>query len=304
MKTPNLATISAMTEEDARKYLERVRWPRGPVCVKCGAFEKIYPLTGAKCRPGLYKCGSCKRQFTVTVGTIFHRSKVGLRLWIMAFHLVCSSKKGISALQLQRNLGLGSYKTAWFMAHRIRHAMRSEPLRSKLKGTVESDETWVGGKPRKNAPNKPKSERKTPVVVLIERDGRARSKPVTYVNAWTVREYLRDNVDPSAEIRTDESNVYLGVHKDFVGHETTNHSKGEYLRGNGIHSNGAESYFALLKRGVHGTFHHVSRTHLHRYCDEFSFRWSTRKVSDGERMDVALKAGDGKRLTYQDTKAG
>lgn len=248
------------------------------------------------------------------VGTVMEDSHITYRQWIQAFHSMCSHKKGVSALQLQRNLGLGSYRTAWHLAHRIRFAMQEGPLAGALKGIVEVDETWVGGKPGKSKKDKdgkiilnqkgfgPNGTNKTPVVALIERDGRARSGPVEYVCAKTLKDAIRENVDKTSTIMTDESKCYKGIGKEFEGgHESVNHSAGEYSKGEGnvITTNSAESYFALLKRGVHGTFHHISKKHLSRYCDEFSFRWSNRKKTDGERTEMAVSGIEGKRLPYK-----
>ena len=295
----SLITIAKMTEDQAREHLESLRWPEGPVCPHCECGDRVYALLGKSHRKGLYKCGACRKQFTVTVGTVMHRSKISLQKWIMAFHLICSSKKGISALQLQRNLDLGSYQTAWHMAHRIRSAMQEEPMAELLQGTVEVDETYVGGKSRKGVKGRG-SERKTPVLVLVERDGRARSHKVERVNAKELKGAIREQVDPQARIMTDEWRSYRGIGKEFAGgHETVNHGSGEYSRGD-VNTNSAESYFALLKRGVHGTFHSVSKKHLDRYCGEFAFRWSQRKVSDGERAQAAMKRVGGKRLEYKE----
>lgn len=298
-----LAQAAKLNEDEAREYLEGIRWPNGPVCAHCGESERIYDLQGDAHRPGLYKCGACRKQFTVTVGTVMHRSKIGLDKWVLAFHLMCSSKKGISALQLQRNLGLGSYKTAWHMAHRIRLAMKEDPLSSKLNGTVETDETYVGGKSRKGRRGRG-SERKTAVLALIERDGgRAVSHPVERVRARELKGAIREMVDPAARIMTDEFASYQGIGREFAGgHHVVRHSAGEYVNGD-AHTNTAESYFALLKRGVHGTFHHVSKRHLARYCDEFSFRWTHRRINDGQRTEAAVRGTGGKRLTYKATRA-
>lgn len=293
-----LAQAAKFTEDQARKYLEGIRWPNGPVCAHCGQMERIYDLQGDAHRPGLYKCGACRKQFTVTVGTVMHRSKIGLDKWVLAFHLMCSSKKGISALQLQRNLGLGSYRTAWHMAHRIRLAMKEEPLAGKLSGTVETDETYVGGKSRTGRRGRG-SERKTAVLALIERDGRAISYPVKRVRARELKGAIREMVDPTARIMTDDFASYHGIGREFDGgHHIVRHSAGEYVNGD-AHTNTAESYFAILKRGVTGTFHHVSKRHLPRYCDEFAFRWNHRRVNDGQRAEAAVRGTGGKRLTYK-----
>lgn len=308
----DLVQVSALTEEQARETIERIRWPNGPTCPHCGSVENITkfrphserePAASGGARPGLFKCNNCKGQFTVTVGSIFEDSHIPLRTWLMAFALICSAKKGVSALQLQRQLGLGSYRTAWFMAMRIREAMKREPLASLLRGTVEADETYVGGKPRPKS-GEPKSKRgrgtkKTPVMALVERDGRAHARVVARVDGNTLKQAIRDNVDKSSRILTDEWKAYPGIGKEFAGgHEMVNHGKGEYARGD-VHTNTAESFFALLKRGVMGSFHHISKQHLDRYCDEFSFRWDHRKTSDSDRTAVALRQAEGKRLTYK-----
>ena len=253
----------------------------------------------------MFKCNDCRKPFTVTVGTILEDSHVPLRKWAIGFHMMCSSKKGYSAKQLQRNLGLGSYKSAWHMAHRIRHAMSAGPLAELLAGTVEVDETFVGGKPRK------------PVVALVERHGDVRTRVVNSVDSKTLKAALQDNVSKDSCIMTDELHAYQRAVKGFKGgHLTVNHGLGEYSRdgvntNTGIpnyqsfdkvelaaNTNTAESFFALLKRGVYGTFHSVSKQHLHRYCNEFSFRWNNRDVTDGERTQAAIQNAEGKRLSY------
>ena len=292
----SLIKFAEMTEGEARKFIEKVRWSKGAECPHCGA-KKPYKLDGKAHRPGVYKCSKCRKQFTVTVGTIMHRSHISLKQWLMAFYLMCSSKKGVSALQLQRNLGLGSYKTAWHLAHRIRYAMTQEPLKSLLKGTVEVDETYIGGKSRDGIAGRG-SERKAAVVGLVERNGKAQARPVERVNSKELKGAIRKMVDPRALIMTDEWKAYTGLDKEFGGHEKIEHGKGEFSRGQ-VHTNTVESYFSLLKRGVHGTFHHVSKEHLARYCNEFSFRWNFRKVDDVERTAKAVIMIAGKRLAYK-----
>lgn len=293
----NLIEISQMTEEGARKYFEGIRWPNGPVCPHCKNKERNRELLGKATRPGVYKCRSCRKQFTVTVGTVLHRSHISMKQWLITFHLMCSSKKGVSASQLQRELGLKTYPSAWFLAHRIRTAMKSNPASLPLTGIVEVDETYIGGKAKRGS-RRGRGTSKMPVVALISRDGRAYSKPVEHVNAKELKGAIRDMVKKSARIMTDEWKAYRGIGREFNGgHNTVNHGEGEYARGD-VHVNNGESYFALLKRGVHGIFHHVSREHLGRYCDEFSFRWTCRKMSDGERTVEAIKGIEGKRLAY------
>lgn len=301
-----------LSEDEARSLLERIRWPNGAVCPHCGSVE-VRRLQGKSTRPGVHKCRDCQRQFTVTVNTIFHRSKIPLADWVYAFARMCASKKGVSALQLSRELGL-TYKTAWHMAHRIRHAMQCEPLRSML-GEVEVDETWVGGKPRKAKPSMERFERrmearrkgkkighttKTPVVALVERGGQTRTRAVADVTGKTLRRAIEDHVDRSATLMTDERWSYKTIGKDYGGHLSVNHSRGEYWRPDGASTNTVESHFGLIKRTITGSWHHVSKKHLQAYLDECDFRWNHRHVTDRERTVAALRQTEGKRLTYKD----
>lgn len=311
-----LVDIGRLTEEQAREWFEKLRWPEGPHCPACRSknVARIPVNRDAGVRPGLIYCRECMTQFTVTVGTIFQDSHIPLDKWFLGFALMTSSKKGISALQLQRNLGLGSYRSAWFMAHRIRAALTEGGIGELMKGTVEVDETYVGGKPRKGGPKggiklgtpkrtrpgrpDPSIDRKTPVVALVQRDGSVKTRVVSRVTSKNLKRAIRETVHPSARIMTDQFLSYQGIGKEFEGgHHTVNHGKGEYVRGD-VTTNTAEAFFALLKRGVYGTFHHVSRQHLHRYTDEFSFRWNHRKLTDGERMVVALLGTWTRRLIY------
>jgi len=295
--------VMDFTDEQARDYFERLRWPNGPACVHCGSID-VYRLQGKSTRPGLLECRDCRKQFSVTVGSVMEDSHLPLRTWARAFHLICSSKKGISALQLQRNLGLGSYRTAWFLAHRIREAMSCEPVAELLRGQVQADECYIGGKRRRWAAEKPKQ----PVFVLVETNGKARSQPIQNVDSKTLREVMRDTCEPRSQIVSDEHAAYPIAAHNFAGaHETVNHSNFEYARRQmnkdgkieTITTNTAESYFALLKRGVYGTFHQVSKKHLHRYCVEFDFRWNGCKLEDTQRRDDAVKGAEGKRLYYR-----
>ena len=293
----------------AREYLEQQRWANGIVCPHCGSKRPIYKLeakAGSKrpVRPGVYKCGSCRKQFTVTVGTIFEDSHIPLNKWLHAIYLMNSSKKGISAHQIHRIMGV-TYKSAWFMCHRIRYAIQQSPLAEKFSGTVEVDETYVGGKPRKNSKGKNvkpskrgRGTSKTPVVAVLERGGEVRAKKMTTLSAENLREYIKENATKEATINTDGYTGYNGLSKHFASHEVVDHAAGEYVRGT-AHINGDESWFALLKRGVYGTFHHISSKHLDRYADEFAYRWNKRKVSDHERAIAAIKVVGGKRLMYK-----
>ncbi len=307
----NLATLSHLFSDEtaAREFMESKLWANGRYCPHCGVIGRSFKLTakpGSKhpVRPGVYKCQDCRKQFTVRVGTIFEDSKLPLCKWLMAIHLMSSSKKGVSSHQLSRELGI-TVKSAWFVSHRIREAMRKEPMAGMLSGAVEVDETYVGGKPRYKGQSKSgRGTKKAPVMVLVERNGKAVCKPVDRVSGKTLRSEVQARVSERAIILTDDFQSYRGVGKGFLGgHETVNHSAKEYVReaesGLLVHTNTAESFNALLKRGHYGIFHHFSRKHLGRYCDEFSFRWDHRKVSDGHRMTAAIKGAEGKRLKYK-----
>jgi transposase-like protein len=286
-------------ETNARNHLEALRWPDGPYCPHCGSLNATR-LEGKAHRAGLVQCNDCREQYTVTVGTVFERSKVPLHKWLLCNHLICASKKGMSAKQIERMLGV-TYKTAWFMCHRIREAMDGANGDGPLGGpdmVVEADETYVGGKAKNRAFRSPAP--KKPVVALVERDGQVRSFHVANVTAKDLRGLIVTNVDRASHLMTDESHVYTAVGREFNGHSTVNHSAKEYVTTGGFkHSNTAENFFSIFKRGVIGTYHHMSEAHLGRYCKEFDFRYNTRSMSDGERAQIALKGIEGKRLTYR-----
>jgi transposase-like protein len=293
-------------EDKAREFLETQRWPNGAICPHCGAEGESYrlnPKANGKThvRAGVWKCGGCRKQFTVKVGTIFEDSHIPLTTWLRAIHLLCASKKGMSAHQLHRMLGV-TYKSAWFMAHRIRYAMSQEPLSSKLKGTVEVDETYVGGKRKGTKRGRPGIEsHKAPVVSLVERKGKVRSFHVGRVTSRNLKNVIRENVSTESSVVTDDLGLYRGLKKEFASHDVIRHKHGQYVRRDGaksIHTNTVEGYFALLKRGIVGTFHHVSKKHLQRYLNEFDFRYNLRGTTDGERALLAIKGSQGKRLTY------
>lgn len=301
---------SAATEERARAFLEAIIWPNGPVCPHCGSSDvyRMTPKAGSvkPGRAGLLRCRSCKKQFTVTVGTVFEGSHVPLHKWLMAVHFMTASKKGISSHQLHRMLGV-SYPAAWFMTHRIRHAMKDGPLAVKLRGTVEVDETYVGGKHKNRHLSvrlRESAPKKIPVVALVKRNGNVRAFPVKNATAMTLKAALNDNVDKRSRIVTDDFSVYKGIALGFAGgHHSVNHSICEYVKPGNIHTNTVESYFSLLKRGIMGTFHHVSAQHLDGYCGEFSFRWNMNKNTDTERAIALLAATQGKRLVYKQMMA-
>jgi transposase-like protein len=295
--------------EKAREYLEAQVWPNGRVCPHCGAIGTHYVLNGKGNRPGLYKCADCREPFTVTVGTVFERSKIGLHLWLQAVHWMSASKKGISAKQLERMLGV-TYKTAWFMCHRIRKAMESNSTNMLggpgSSGIVEADETYWGTATDEDGKKLDKVKggwHKMAIFSLVERDGEKRSFHIPSVNAKTLTAVLKAQVSDKARLMTDEARWYAPAAKHFASHETVSHKAGEYARGD-VTSNTVEASFAILKRGLIGTFHSVSEKHLQRYCNEFDFRWNTRQsqgFNDQMRADMALKGIVGKRLTYRRT---
>ena len=303
----NLSTIAKHFSDEAEAYklIESIRWPNGPICPHCGTVGHAYllePRAGARTtRKGtvshrrLWKCGACRKQFSVLVGTIFEDSKVPLSKWLLTIHLLCSGKNGVSAHELHRTLGV-AYRTAWFMAHRIRYAMERPALGDKLAGIIEADETYIGGRAKgkrgRGALNK------TPVVTLVERGGEARSKAMHKVTAENVGDMLQEHVEAHARLMTDSAPVYTGPGATFASHETVNHPEGEYVRGD-AHSNTVEGFFSQLKRSIDGTYHHVSERHLDRYLAEFDYRYSNRHIKDGERTTQTIAQTTGRRLTYR-----
>ena len=289
-------------EEKARERLEVRVWANGHVCPHCGATEdRTRKLAGKARRPGLYQCNECCEQFTATVGTVMERSKIPLTKWLLAIFPLSASKKGMSAHQLSRMLDV-SYKSTWFMMHRIREAMRelsfaAGPLVGMNK-VVEADETYVGGKAKNQ---KDKIPPKEAVVALVERDGFVRSFHVPNVTAKTLRPILVTQISRASYLMTDEGTVYPKVGKEFAGHGRVNHSINEYVRGGFWHTNTVEGYFSILKRGIIGTYHHVRPAHLKRYVGEFDFRYNTRKITDMERAEIAAEGIKGKRFTYRRT---
>lgn len=298
-------------EDAARAYLEAIVWPDGPMCPHCGVLEEVTKLkreegTDTHGRKGLYQCRGCRKQFTVTVGSIFEDSKIPLHKWLMAFHLMCSSKKGVSALQLQRELELGSYRSAWFMCHRIRWAMTQSPMAEALKGVVEVDETYVGGR-EKGIGGGPQNRlsKKTPVLALVERGGNVKSFPIERATLANIKPIMKEHIDPNTHLVTDESSLYYFMKPDFAKHSTINHREKKYSRkeeGFTVTTNTVESFFALLKRSVYGIHHHMSRKYLGSYCAERDFVYNGRKLNDDQRTDKALKGSRGKRLMLKAPK--
>ncbi len=294
-------------EEAAYAYVEARIWPQGPVCPHCGGVERLGKLGGKSTRIGTYKCYQCRKPFTVKIGTIFEASHVPLNVWLQAIYLVAGSKKGISSNQLHRTLGV-TLKTAWFMSHRIREAMRSGDLTpfGSDGGAVEVDETFIG---RKAGYEKaPKAyHHKMKVLALVDRDtGRSRAVVVERVNADTILPIVRQNVAREAKIMTDEAPQYNAVSREFAFHGVVRHNAGEYGRGP-IHSNTVEGYFSIFKRGMRGVYQFCGEKHLHRYLAEFDFRYCNREangINDAERADALLRGVVGRRLTYKLSHAG
>ena len=300
-------------DAEARKVLEAVLWPNGPTCPHCGVVDHAY----ATKRPGVYRCAEsvCRKDFTVTMGTVIERSKIALHKWLQAFHLMCASKKGVSAHQLHRMLGIG-YEAAWFMAHRIREAMREgglaplPPIGGKDK-VVEADETYLWktevAKPSKHRHGRPYTKggagpaNKRAIISLVERGGRVRSFHVANADQPTVHKIVSENLDRETRLHTDESHIYNGMVGFYVAsREKVKHSAGEYARGD-VNTNSVEGYFSIFKRGMKGVYQHCKEKHLHRYLAEFDFRYNHRTrlgFTDGERAALAVKNAAGKRLTY------
>jgi transposase-like protein len=301
-------------ETAARMHLESIRWPDGPICPYCGVADETKSLGGKSMGEGWYHCTACRRKYTVRVGTVYERSHIPLHKWVLATHLMAASKKGISAHQLHRMLGI-TYKSAWFMAHRIREAMKpatTEPMGGNGK-IVEADETYYGPKAvktRTSRAGKPLSQKgykgpanKRTVISLIERGGEVRSFHVERANRKTVEEIVQKNVAKETTLHTDESPIYVKPARKLAGHETVAHKQDEYVRGD-VHVNSAEGYFSIFKRGMVGVYQHCGEQHLHRYLNEFDFRYNNRaalKVTDEQRAVKALKGAEGKRLTYRRT---
>jgi transposase-like protein len=304
-----MALLKIYSDENAaREHLESLNWPDGPICPHCGTVNEATKLAGKSTRPGVYKCRPCQKPFSVTVGTVFERSKIKLNVWVHAVDLYTASKKGFSAHQLHRALGV-TYKTAWFMAHRIREAMAPNKKAGPLGGPgkiVEADTTFIGGKEANKHRSKRDSKKiggmgKQIVHTLVERKGRARSDHIANISGKTLRPIVVQQVSRKSTLMTDTAGGYMGVGKEFERHEMVDHGAGEYVRGD-AHSNTVEGYFSVLKRGIIGVYHHVSEAHLKRYLAEFDFRYNERSalgVNDAMRAETALKGIVGKRLMYR-----
>lgn len=308
----NLTNPIFHDEDKAREWLEVSRWPSGPSCPHCGSVS-VLKLAGKAHRVGLFHCRDCRGQFSVTVGSVMERSHIPLAKWVLAFHLMAASKKGMSAHQLSRMLGT-TYKTAWFMAHRIREAMTDQnpaPIGGEGK-IIEADEAYQGKKEiptpsrhRRGAPyiKKGKAAAKRPIFAIVERGGEARAFSMPIVTAKNLREKLVTNASRKSRLHTDESNLYPTVGAEFAKHETVNHGAKEYARGD-VTTNSVEGFFGIFKRGMTGVYQHCGEQHLQRYLNEFTFRYNNRSklgIEDAERAVIALRGADGKRLTYRRT---
>lgn len=308
MHTPTALTDPVYSDDEAaRKHLEALRWPNGVTCPLCGGVDKVKALGGKSMGPGWYWCGDCSGKFTVRVGSVFERSHIPLHKWLMGFRLMASSKKGISAHQLHRTLGI-TYKSAWFMCHRIREAMADNDPTPMGGGNdpVEVDEAYIGSsgyqlKNDKGWQLKRGFGDKSKIITLVERGGRARSIKVDHMTAESVRAVVLENVKRDSRLLTDESALYRSVGKAMNSHETVHHKRKEYVRGD-VSTNTVEGYFSIFKRGMKGVYQHCTDKHLQRYLYEFDFRYSNRAalgIDDGERTALALKGAEGKRLTYR-----
>lgn len=284
----------------AVEFMEKHRWGEHPGCPHCGDMD-VYQMKsrdGSREKHYRWRCRGCKKQFSVRTGTVFEDSRIPLRHWCFAFWRASTSKKGVSALEVHRQTGL-SYKSCLFLLHRIRFAMAPTDG-NPLTGTVEVDETYIGGKARVGQDRQKVWENKAPVVALVQRGGNVRSMVVPDVTAKTLKNAVRENVDRRARIMTDEAHQYRGIGREFEGgHHTVKHSADEYVRGD-VTTNTVEGYFSIVKRGLNGIYHSVSKKHLHRYLAEYEFRYNRRTSEDGERVVAAIKAADGKRLRYRE----
>jgi transposase-like protein len=295
--------LACSDELAAVEFFERRRWGKTPCCVLCGSVDvhkMVDSKTGQRNKRYLWRCHDCKKQYTVRIGAVYEESRLPMRHWAYAFWRAATSKKGVAALEIQRHCQI-SYKSALFLMTRIRFAMAPDTDNPKLTGTVECDETYVGGKPRPGTGEhkRGRGTKKTPVFAAVERNGRIRRQVLTNVSGKTLKGAICELVDQQARIVTDDFVSYNGIGKEFAGgHHTVAHSTKEYVRGD-IHTNTAESSFAILKRGIMGIYHSVSKEYLHRYLWQFDFMWNCRKMNDGERTAAAIRCGEGKRLMYR-----
>jgi transposase-like protein len=302
MATSIFSAPQFKTEAGAFEYVEAHLWPNGPVCSHCGETERVGRLNGKTTRSGLCKCYVCKKPFTVRMGTIFESSHLALNLWLQVIHLMCASKKGISTRQIQRMLNC-SMKTAWFLGHRIREAMKDNgDLIGGAGKTVEADETYLSKSPKTRKPAGTALHAKPAPMVfaLVERGGNVRSM---YLDHRNVRSAIYSHLHEDSRLFTDGSKTYFSVMPNKSQHESVDHSKFEWSRGD-VHTNTLEGYFSIFKRGLVGIYQHMDKKHLHRYLSEFDFRMNTRAklgINDVQRSEIALQGFKGKRLTYETT---
>lgn len=296
--------LACSDELAAVEFFERRRWHDTPCCVHCGSVDvrkMVDSKTGQRNKRYLWRCHDCKKQYTVRIGAVYEESRLPLRHWAYAFWRASTSKKGVAALEIMRNCQI-SYKSALFLMNRIRFAMAPTADEPKLTGEVECDETYVGGKPRYKGNNpRGRGTSKTPVFAAVERAGRIRRRVVTDVTGETLKDAIRKEVDVQARLFTDEYQAYNGLANEFASHENVCHRTREYVRGD-VHTNTAESSFALVKRGIEGIYHNVSKEYLHRYLWQFDFMWNSRMMNDGERVVAAIRSAEGKRLRYREPK--
>jgi transposase-like protein len=298
--------LACSNELAAVEFFEKQRWGNDPCCVHCGSVN-VYKMTDAKTgernKRFLWRCRDCKEQYTVRIGTVYEESRLDLRHWAYAFWRASTSKKGVAALEICRHCQI-SYRSALFLMNRIRFAMAPDGSEPKLFGTVECDETYVGPrKPRyKGISKRGRGTSKTPVFAAVERNGNIRRRVIANVTGETLKEAIREMVDTKSRLITDEFSAYTGIGTEYAGHDTVNHAAKEYVRDD-VYTNTAESSFALVKRGIVGIYHNVSKKYLHRYMWQFDFVWNNRKMNDGERTILAVKSAEGKRLMYKEPLA-
>src|SRR5260370_5921459 len=297
----NQMPLACADERAAVEFFEAQRWGDTPCCMQCGSvnvYKMVDRKTGERNKRFLWRCHDCKQQFTVRIGTVFEESRLPLRHWCYAFWRASTSKKGVSALEIKRQTQC-SYRTALFLMNRIRFAMAPDGATPKLNGVVECDETYVGGKPRyKGISKRGRGTNKQPVFAAVERNGKIRRRVIADVDGETLKDAIREMVNNQSLIYTDGNPSYRCIGEEYAGHESVNHSAKEYARGD-VNTNTVESSFALVKRGIVGIYHNVSKKHLHRYIRQYDFMWNNRELNDGERMVLAIREAEGKRLRYK-----
>ncbi len=283
-------------EKACRDYLEKLRWNGVPVCAQCGSIRKIYHIKDGK----ILTCADCRKQFTVRVGTIFEDSALPLKKWFLAIYMLNSHKKGISSCQLAKDIEV-TQKTAWFMLHRIRYATKHKTFIKPLKGTIEVDETYVGGRERMPVA-RPDAKKKQVVFGMLQRDGEVRAMHVPSASTELIVPIMKEHISSEANLMSDESGIYIKIGREYRSHQTVHHRTNEYVRGE-VHTNSIEGFWSLMKRGINGIYHHVSEDHLHRYTDEYAYRYNSRKLTDPQRFEKFFESVEG-RLTYEKLTKG